>query len=606
MSLYAELKRRNVLRIATAYIVGAWLVIQVVETTFPVFGISNDAIRIVIIVLIIGFVPAVVGAWIYQVTPDGIRLDKDAADSPADRRSAKLLDRAILLILVAGIAYFAFDKFVLAPERLIEAEEEAASAARAEAQSGFYGDRSVAVVPFVNLSPDIEQQYVADGIAEEVLNLLARLRELRVISRSSAFALRDEDLEAPEIAQRLNVAHILEGSIRRAGNRIRVTAQLIDARSDTHLWSHTYERDLDNVFQIQDEIASDVVANLQIELLGDMPKIRYVDPEVLSLTAQAEQLWQTRPPGTGVKMQALLNRALEIDPEHIPAWDKMVGAQWFLMEETGISYEEMLLKVGVIQGRIRELDPDSAYLDYYDGFMYSGEFELEKAATLFNRGLEKDLTVPDNVRLAGYFARHIGKTEVAARILRYALAIDPLCHQCRRRYAESLMYAGDYESARQEFERYLMVAYEGSVIYANILLLQEKPDEALSFVESGGADDHWEVITRTSARAKALYSLGRVDEAQSLFEELRDSGYEDERALKLLLTEIAAWFGDKDYAFENLFELVATNFQYLHRMTFSPVWRNLHDDPRWDEFLEISGLSPKRINAIDFDPNMPE
>ena len=606
MSLFAELKRRNVIRVATAYAVTAWLVIQVVETLFPVFGLSAATIRIVVIVLAIGFVPAVVGAWVLQITPEGLKFDRGVADAPVADRAARLLDRTIIVVLILGIVYFAFDKFVLAPGRVAEAEVEAAARARAEAVAGFYGDRSIAVVPFINMSPDPEQQYLADGIAEEVLNLLARIRELRVISRSSAFALRDENLDVPEIAERLNVAHVLEGSIRRAGNRIRVTAQLIEARSDTHLWSHTYERELGDLFRIQDDIASDVVANLQIELTGDMPKARKVDPELLSLTMQAEQLWQTRPDGAGVKMHALLSRALEIDPDYIPALDAMVGAYWFLMEAGELTWEESMQKIDATYDRIRELDPDSARPDFYYGFKLSGENKLEEAAALYSRALERDLTMPDGIRTAGMFAMQIEKPDVAVRLLKYALAIDPLCHQCRRDYAIALMYAGDYENAQWEFERFLTAADELPQRMAEIFLLQGKYDDALEFTETAVFGSEHSELALQARRAMALHSLGRVDEAEAVIEELRRSDFQDQRYLKLLLTEAAAWMGDKDLALENLFAMAATGFQILRRQTFSPMWQNLHDDPRWVEYLEFNGMTAERLDAIEFDPVVPE
>jgi len=190
MSLFRELRRRNVIRLATAYVVTAWLIIQVVETVFPAFGFTDKAIRIVVIVLGIGFVPAVIGAWIFELTPEGLKRDTEVRrrDDAKGAASSRPFDRAIALTLVLGIVYFAFDKFVLAPERATEREAEVAEHAVAEATKGFYGDRSIAVLPFDNLSAEPEQVYFVDGVAEEILNLLARVRELRVISRSSSFA----------------------------------------------------------------------------------------------------------------------------------------------------------------------------------------------------------------------------------------------------------------------------------------------------------------------------------------------------------------------------------------------------------------------------------
>jgi TolB-like protein/Tfp pilus assembly protein PilF len=523
--------------------------------------------------------------------------DRGDVDAPLADRAARALDRTIIVVLILGIAYFAFDKFVLAPERVAEAEVEAAAKARAEAVAGFYGDRSIAVVPFINLSSDPEQQYLADGIAEEVLNLLARIRELRVISRSSAFALRDENLEVPEIAERLNVAHVLEGSIRQAGNQIRVTAQLIEARSDTHLWSQTYERELGDVFRIQDEIASDVVANLQIELTGDLPSSRKVDPEVLSLTAQAEQLLQTRPDGAGRKMHALLARALEIDPDYIPALDTMVGAYWFLIEEGELTWEESMQKIDATYDLVLELDPDSALPDFYYAFMLSGENKLEEAAALYSRALKRDLTRPDSIRVAGLFATHIGKPDAAVRLLKFALAIDPLCHQCRRDYAVALMYAGDYTNAQWEFERFMTAADEMPQRMVEILLLQGKHDEALEFIESANRGSAEAELALEAGKAMALHSLGRADEAEAVVAELRRSDFQDQRYLTLLLTEVAAWMGNKDLAFENLFAMAESGFQILHRQTFSPIWKNLHDDPHWAEYLEFNGMTSGRSST---------
>jgi tetratricopeptide (TPR) repeat protein len=244
--------------------------------------------------------------------------------------------------------------------------------------------------------------------------------------------------------------------------------------------------------------------------------------------------------------------------------------------------------------------------------MLSGENKLEEAAALYSTALGKDVTRPDNVRIAGYFAQQIGKLETASKIQRYALAIDPLCHQCRRRYAESLMYAGDYTTAQREYERYLTAGSSGWQDYVLLLLLQGKAEEALEYLEStddlvsSDSDDDSVQLLGETRRAMALYSLGRADEAEQIFEELSRSDYHDQRALTLFLTEIAAWMGDKDFAFEKLFEMAATGFQFLHRRTFSPIWQNLHDDPRWIEYREFNGTSPERLDAIEFDPPLPE
>jgi len=189
MSFFSELKRRNVLRVGIAYLAGAWLLVQIVETLFPVFDLPNSTIRIVVIGIAIGFVPALMLAWIFELTPSGVT--KDSGASVAD---PKRYDRIIMTLLVLAVAYFSVDKFLLQPP----------------AETAF-GDNSIVVLPFVNMSDDAANEFFADGISEEVLNVLAKLKELRVISRSSAFAFKGQTINIPDIAEQLNVTYVLEG-----------------------------------------------------------------------------------------------------------------------------------------------------------------------------------------------------------------------------------------------------------------------------------------------------------------------------------------------------------------------------------------------------------
>jgi TolB-like protein len=276
--IFQELKRRNVFRVAAAYVVVAWLIIQVAETIFPLFGFDETPARIVVILLAIGFIPALIFSWAFELTPEGLKKDEDVDRSMAvGMRSAKTLDRVIMIVLALALGYFAFDKFVLSDSREANIAEQARQEGRSQALAESFGDKSIAVLAFDDMSTTSDQEYLSDGIAEELLNLLAKVPDLRVISRSSAFSFKGRNVEIPEIGRRLNVAHILEGSVRKSGNRLRITAQLIDARSDTHLWSETYDRVLDDVFAVQDEIAETVAEKLKTTLLGKVPERSQVE-----------------------------------------------------------------------------------------------------------------------------------------------------------------------------------------------------------------------------------------------------------------------------------------------------------------------------------------
>jgi len=302
MSLIRELRRRNVFRVAAAYVVASWLLIQVAETIFPLFGYGDTPARIVVVVLAIGLIPALIFAWAFELTPEGLKKESEVDRSQSIApHTGKKLDRMIMVVLALALGYFAFDKFVLTPQReaaqqqqtveqLASATEQARQQGRTEALVESYGDQSIAVLPFTDMSSAKDQEYMSDGLAEELLNLLAKLPQLWVISRSSAFSFKGKDIAIPEIARQLNVAHILEGSVRKSGNTLRITAQLIEARSDTHLWSETWDRPLDDIFAIQDEIAATVVEQLKVTLLGAVPQVQETDPEAYALNLQVRHL----------------------------------------------------------------------------------------------------------------------------------------------------------------------------------------------------------------------------------------------------------------------------------------------------------------------------
>ena len=275
MNLIAELKRRNVIRMAGLYLVGAWLITQVAGTILPMFGAPDWIARSIVIVLAIGFIPAMVFAWIFELTPDGLKRDSEIPEAQSIApQTARKMERLILILFALALMVFAFDKFVLAPKReavLVETTSQTVAAktvAGIDAEKNKINPRSIAVLPFSNMSGDVANDYFSDGISEEILNVLASTPELQVAARTSSFSFKGKSLEVPEIAKALKVRMVLEGSVRKQGDKVRITAQLIDASNGFHLWSQTYDRDLKDIFAIQDEIAKAIGEQLKVKMTG--------------------------------------------------------------------------------------------------------------------------------------------------------------------------------------------------------------------------------------------------------------------------------------------------------------------------------------------------
>jgi TolB-like protein len=266
--LFQELKRRNVIRVAIAYAVSAWLLIQVADALFPMLRLPEWTATLVAVLLLIGFPIALIFAWAFELTPEGLKLEKHVVrDESITHATGRKLDFVIIALLVLGLGYFAYDKFVLDPSRdaeLVQATTEAVTdQLSTEPQVSAEFGKSIAVLPFRDMSEGQDQRWFADGLAEEILNTLARAPDLMVSSRTSSFRYRKSALDVPEIAKELGVAHILEGSVRRVGGRVRVTAQLIRAIDGFHVWSSNFDRSTDDVISIQEDLAINIAKALK-------------------------------------------------------------------------------------------------------------------------------------------------------------------------------------------------------------------------------------------------------------------------------------------------------------------------------------------------------
>jgi TolB-like protein len=275
LSFLAELRRRNVIRMVGLYLVGAWLVTQVAATLLGVFEAPTWVMKALVGVLAIGLLPTTLFAWVFELTPEGLKRDSEVpAEQSIAPQTARKMERMILVLFAAALAFFAFDRFVLAPKREAASVAAAVQDARDDAA---ITDKSIAVLPFLDMSQGRDQEWFGDGLAEEIVNALAKAPDLQVSARTSSFRYKGSKLSVPEIARELGVAHVLEGSIRSTPQRIRVTAQLIRAADGFHLWSQTYDRDPADVIEIQEDLARSIATAMQTSMdpkaLADMAAV---------------------------------------------------------------------------------------------------------------------------------------------------------------------------------------------------------------------------------------------------------------------------------------------------------------------------------------------
>jgi TolB-like protein len=458
MWLFNELKRRNVLRVAIAYLAAAWLLVEVTDTIFPYFNLGETAVRILIILLAIGFPLFLIFSWVFEFTSEGLKLERDVRrEESITRKTGKRLNRAIMVLLILALGYFAVDKFVFEPARVAEIVEVTAQQARSEALLESYGDQSIAVLPFVNLSADPEQEYFSDGISEELLNLLAQIPELRVISRSSAFSFKDKGIAIPEVAKQLNVAHILEGSVRKAGKRVRITAQLIEAHSDTHLWSQTYDRTLDDIFAVQDEIAVAIGDALKVKLAlvaGEAVQpttIKAANSAAYDAYLRGRDLINQRGRKNTAAAIPHLERALRLDANFAPAHAQLAIAMTLY---TGYTPAERHTAIEHLN-RALALEPDLAEAHAGRAMLANHGKDFESAVAHAHKALASNPNYIDAMRWLANALHGLGRTEESETLLEQVLVVDPLSVIGRVSHATRLAARGRTKEAHAIAEQLL-------------------------------------------------------------------------------------------------------------------------------------------------------
>jgi TolB-like protein/Flp pilus assembly protein TadD len=611
-SLFAELRRRNVLRMAGLYVVGSWLITQVTGTVLPMFEAPSWLPRSIVMLLAIGFVPTMMFSWIYELTPEGLKRDAEVPlEQSIAHETGRRIDRMIITTLALALVYFAVDKFLLAPRReaaqlqqqaelLRQGQKTAGDAAAATAQA--VSEHSIAVLPFVNMSDEKSNEFFSDGISEELLNLLAKIPQLQVTARTSSFAFKGKEIGITEVARQLHVAHVLEGSVRKSGNAVRITAQLINAATDTHLWSQTYDRKLDDIFAIQDEIAADVVKQLKVTLLGAAPKARTTDPEAYALYLQAKQLgWQFTAEAFK-QSDALYRKALAIDPRYAPAW---AGLSSNFANETGqalLSNKEGHAQAREAATKALAIDPDYAPAHARLGWIaMTADNDLAGAAQHFNSALALDPSDLDVLRNSATLLQSLGRLDEALALSEAVVRRDPVNVSAIYNLGISQRDAGRLDASIGSFRTVLSLAPSRGNAHANlgiVLLLKGDASGALAEIERE-TSEVWKMINLPLA----YHALGRKADSDAalaalMAKEEKDSPYN--------IAYVYAYRGEADKAFEWLDKAVEYGDPGIGEIVTESLFDKIHADPRWQAFLRKVGKAPEQLAKIEFKVTLPQ
>jgi TolB-like protein len=576
MSLVSELKRRHVFKVAIGYLAVSWLVLQVANIVAPILELPPVFERGVLLLLTIGFPIALVFAWALELTPEGIRLEKSADGEEAPPQNpGRVLNTLIISVLTIAVALFAVDKFIWTePVR--------------SGETGVGEQRTIAVLPFVNMSDDAQQEYFSDGLSEELLNLLAQIPELRVTSRTSAFSFKDKDVTVTEVGKTLDVQHVLEGSVRRSGDTIRITAQLIDVATDTHVWSDAWDREFADVFVIQDEIAEFVVDALKIRLLGEVPRTLETTPEAYELFLQAKFLMEQGTPGGFRQAEAVNQQVLDLDPDYAPAW-----TQRAMLFQRGVSFgaweaAESAPRVRAAASEAVNLlgrSPSTHALLVMLAISY--DFDYELAARELETALALGPNDPIVLAAAAEFELRKGNLAEAIRYVDKQHAVDPLAgHQFEM--AQAYFYSGRQADG---------IARWKAAIERRPLAEFLRKSLALSLLETGDIDGALAAIAGEPAEGHRQQGLALIYETMGDRErstEALERLIADGNRWTFEIAEVHSFRGELDDAFVWMDRAIARRDRGLRHITYSPYLDNMREDPRFDDVLARVGLHAGR------------
>jgi TolB-like protein/Tfp pilus assembly protein PilF len=584
-SFFAELKRRNVYKVAVAYAVVGWLIVQIATQVFPFLEIPNWVVRLVIILVAIGFPMALIIAWAFELTPEGIKRTGDVDRSAQDTSTNRIWVYVAVIGAALAVGLFFVGRYTAGNRT----PGHNASPAPTEATTAI-AQKSIAVLPLLNESGDPKDEYFSDGLSEELIAALAQIRDLKVIGRSSSFRFKDRKEEPKTIGEKLGVATLLEGTVRKQGDRVRIVAELVHASDGIELWTRTFDRELKDIFAVQSEIAAAVADSLKVTLLGDgktsPQQAATSNVEAHNAYLQAHFYFARRNLDDYRKAVGFYNQAIELDPNYALAYAERSEAWTFIGDLDSQQKKQAWSAAKADAEKAVQLGPNlaesHAALGWVRAFV---EWKFPDGVAELRRAKELAPANPTANDLLARVLAYVGQMQEAEAQARRAIELDPLLYLARNNLARILFLDGRLDEAELEARKAAEVqpAAASSHRWQTLVAVQRGDGEAAlreAQLEPDGAYRHYLL-------ALAHYTGG---DHQAADVALADLIAKDRDTATYQIAEVYAWRGETDKAFEWL-EIAFDNHDTgLLALLRDPLIRSLRSDERYQRLLAKVGL----------------
>lgn len=588
-NFFAELRRRNVIRMAGLYLVGAWLLTQVASTVLPMFGAPDWLPRSIVILLAIGFVPALVFSWVFELTPQGLKRDEEVApEQSIAPQTARRMDRIIIVSLLVALGYFCVDKFVLAPRRPVTQPAPLPN----ESSTAIANAKSIAVLPFDSLSTDPDNAFFAEGVQDEILTRLAKVADLKVIARTSTQKFKAAPENLTDVAKQLGVMNILEGSVQKVNGQVRVNVQLINGLTNAHLWAEIYDRKLTDIFAVESDIAKTIADQLQAKLTGSekdaMSKKPTANPEAYDLYLRGRFFWNKRTSLDLPKAVDYYNQAVAKDPNYALAYSGLADA-YVLYPDYGVGApDEFYPKAKEMAIKAISLEPSLGAPHAALGVIYANfDHDFGKAIAEFSRATELDPNYATAHQWKTTALGALGQFDEAIASSKRSVVVDPLSLIVNSDLAFNYLNAHRFDDAIAQSRKTLEIDPNFHIAreyLAMALQFEGKLADALAEYQKAKAAATDEPYT-LSLLAQAYARSGSRDEAQRILTDLEQQS-RTKFVSEWSIAVIRLSLGDKDGAIAALQKAFDQHAPEILTLKYDPLLDDLHGDPRFEALVQ--------------------